>query len=350
MPSVRKPPIPRDAPLVVVVDDGYGDILIETEVLQPIGARVVLRPCQGRAEAVRQAVRDADAVLVRESPIDAKAVACMPHCRAVVRYGVGTDNVDLDACQRAGIPVANVPDYGVSEVSDHALALMLAVGRRVTERDTAIRAGDWGLDPARRIHRFAGATLGLIGAGRIGREFGRKAQGLGFARVLAHDPSATDLPPDWRRATIDQICAEAEVISVHAPLTGATRHLIDARRLALMSPRTILINSARGGLIDTAALASALTQGQIFGAGLDVFEIEPPDLGHPIFAAPNTVLTDHIGWYSEASVADLRRKAATEVLRLLTGQLPHHAVNISNRSVPDDHPADQRHAKEPDAT
>lgn len=350
MPPTLKSPARTDAPLVVVLDDGYGDTLIEAEILRPIAARIALRACHGRADAVRQAVHDADAVLVRESPIDAQAVAAMPRCKAVVRYGVGTDNVDLTACLQAGIAVANVPDYGVAEVSDHALALMLAVGRRITTRDTAVRAGGWGQGSATPIYRFAGATLGLIGAGRIGRELGRKAQSLGFARMLVHDPTASDLPPDWHPASIDQICAEADVISLHAPLTKATHHLIDARRLALMGPRTILINSARGGLIDTAALAEALQRGQIFGAGLDVFETEPPSPDAPIFAAPNTVFSDHIGWYSEASVTDLRRKAASEVLRILTGQPPQHPVTATNIATADRPMTARQHAKAPDAT
>lgn len=316
----------RKSPLVVVLDDGYGDTRIEAEALQSLAARVVLRPCHGDAGAVHDAIDGAQAVLVRQSPVDAQAIALMPHCRVIVRYGVGVDNIDLAAAEAAGIIVANVPDYGVDEVSDHALALMLAVGRRVTRRDAALRTGSWGVARAEPMYRFSGSTLGLIGAGRIGRTFARKALALGFARVLVHDPHAANLPVDWRQAPIDQICAEADVISLHAPLTDDTHHLINARRLAMMKPRTILVNTSRGGLIDTVALAQALHRDQLFGAGLDVFEVEPPDLSHPIFAAPNTVLSDHTGWYSEASVTDLRRKAAEEVLRVLTDQQPHNPV------------------------
>ena len=277
---------PSNAPLVVVLDDGYGDTHTEALALQSLAARVVLRPCHGRAEAVRQAVEGADAVMVRESPIDAEAIARMPACRAIVRYGVGVDNIDRAAAVAAGITVANVPDYGVDEVSDHALALLLAVCRRIVSRDRAVRAGIWGVARAEPIYRFAGTTLGIIGAGRIGRQFGRKAQALGFAQVLVHDPRATDLPAGWQKASIDQICTAAQVISLHVPLTAETHHQIDARRLALMGPRTILINTSRGGLIDTTALAQALHRGQIFGAGLDVFEIEPPAPATPSSRPP----------------------------------------------------------------
>lgn len=166
--------VPPQAPLVVVLDDGYGDLAIETAVLDPIGARLALRPCHGDAAAVHRAVQGADAILVRESPVDAEAVARMPGCRVVVRYGVGTDNVDLAACARAGIAVANVPDYGVEEVSDHALALMLAVGRRIARRDAAVRAGQWGIGRIEPMHRFAGATLGLIGPAGSGGALARR--------------------------------------------------------------------------------------------------------------------------------------------------------------------------------
>lgn len=315
-----------DGPVVVILDDGYGDTRIEAEVLEPLGAAIVLRPCQGDAGAVRHAVEGANAVLVRESPVDRLAIAAMPGCKGIVRYGVGIDNIDRLAAAEAGIVVANVPDYGIDEVSDHALALLMVVGRRIVSRDKAVRAGAWNVSRAEPMHRFAGGTLGLIGAGRIGRLFAQKALGLGFQRVLVHDPYAPEVPDGWEQADPDRICREADAISLHAPLTPETHHIIDAARLASMKPTAILINTSRGGLIDTAALARVLEGGGILGAGLDVFETEPPDRSHPIFRAPNAVLTDHTGWYSEQSIRDLRRKAAEEIARILTDQDPRNPV------------------------
>lgn len=314
-------------PLVVVLDEGYGGTEIEETVLARFGARVVERPCHGRVAEVRRAVTGAQAVLVRESPVDAEAVAAMPDCRAIVRYGVGVDNIDHAFAAERGIYVANVPDYGVEEVSDHALALLFAVARRVVSRDRAVRAGAWNIARAEPMHRLAGGTVGLVGYGRIGHAFHRKAKALGYGRTLVYDPFLKNAPEGVELVDLELLCAEADVISLHAPLTNDTRHVIDAARLALMKPTAILINTSRGGLIDTPALCDALASGRIFGAGLDVFEHEPPPANHPLFAYSNAVLTDHTGWYSEDSVRDLRRKASEEIARAFSGEPPRNWIN-----------------------
>lgn len=314
-------------PLVVILDEGYGGTEIEEAVLAPFGARVVERPCHGRAADVRRAVCGAHAVLVRESPVDAEAIAAMPECKAIVRYGVGIDNIDRSFAAGRGIFVANVPDYGVEEVSDHALALLFAVARRVVARDRAVRSGGWNIARAEPMHRLAGGTLGLIGYGRIGHAFHRKARALGYERTLVFDPYLAAAPDGVELSTIERLCADADVISLHAPLTNASRHIINGARLALMKPTTILVNTSRGGLIDTASLYEALTTGRIFGAGLDVFEEEPPAADHPLFGVSNVVVSDHTGWYSEESVEDLRRKASEEIARVFSGGKPRNWVN-----------------------
>lgn len=315
------------APLVVVLDEGYGGTEIEESVLAPFGARVVERPCHGRSEEVRRAVVGAHAVLVRESPVDAEAIASMPACKAIVRYGVGVDNIDRPFAARSGIFVANVPDYGVEEVSDHALALLFAVARRVVSRDSAVRSGAWNIARAEPMHRLAGGTLGLVGYGRIGQAFHRKARALGYARTLVFDPFLKTAPDGTELTSIESLCADADVISLHAPLTDASRHIINAARLSLMKPTTIVVNTSRGGLIDMAALCDALSAGSIFGAGLDVFEQEPPATDHPLFSLSNVVVSDHTGWYSEDSVRDLRRKASEEIARVFAGERPRNWVN-----------------------
>lgn len=317
----------REGRLVVVLDEGYGGTEIEAAVLAPVGARVVERPCHGRAAEVRRAVAGADAVLVRESPVDAEAIAAMPACRAIVRYGVGVDNIDRDAATARRIFVANVPDYGVEEVSDHALALLLAVARRIVWRDRAVRSGAWNVARDEPMHRLDGKTLGLVGYGRIGQAFHRKARALGFARTLVYDPFRKTALDGAEPCDLLQLCAQSNAISLHAPLTPETLHLIGRTQLGLMKPTAILVNTSRGGLIDPVALHDALVEKRIFGAGLDVFEEEPPAKDNPLFALPNVVVTDHTGWYSEESVEDLRRKASEEIARVFSGETPRHWVN-----------------------
>ncbi|HEY0833653.1 MAG TPA: C-terminal binding protein [Azospirillum sp.] len=312
---------------VVVLDEGYGDYDIENAVLAPLGAVVVPRPCGGDAARVRAAVPGAVAVLVRESPIDARALDAMPGCRVIVRYGVGVDNIDLKGAAERGIHVANVPDYGVDEVSDHALALLLAVARRVVSRDRAVRAGAWNVARAEPMYRLRGRVLGLLGYGRIAAAFHRKAAALGFAGTLVHDPFLKDPPDGAALVDVDTLCREADVLSLHAPLNAGTRHILNRARITLLKPTAIVVNTGRGPLLDAAALAEALRDGRLFGAGIDVFETEPPPPDDPLLHAPRVVVTDHTAWYSEQAVADLQRKAAEEVARVLRGEKPVHWVN-----------------------
>lgn len=311
---------------VVAIDDGYDHYDVERSILADVGAEFVLRPCMGDLAAVAEAIRDADAVLVRESPIGAGALAGAARLRGVVRYGIGVDNVDREAAAARRIYVANVPDYGTEDVSDHAMALLLAVARRVPARDAYVRSGGWYSGSRDKIYRIAGKTLGLVGYGRIARAFERKMRGFGVARVLAFDPHAAP-PPDVEAASLDTICREADFISLHAPLNDETRRMLDRDRLRLCKPSTIVVNTSRGALIDEAALTEALVEGRLLGAGLDVLEHEPPHPDNPLLRLPNVVLSDHAGWYSEESVADLQRKAAEEVARILSGTAPQNWLN-----------------------
>jgi D-3-phosphoglycerate dehydrogenase len=311
---------------VVVVDGGYDSWETERRVLAPLGAEVVVRPCDRDPARVLAAVQDADGVLVRESPVSRAAIDAAPHLRAIVRYGIGVDNVDLDAARERRIRVANVPDYGSEEVSDQAMALLLGVVRRVAARDRAVRNGGWNLARAERMYRIAGRSLGLIGYGRIARALERKMRGMGVARVLVADPAITQAP-GVEVVDVDALCREADYVSMHAPLMASTRHLLDARRIALLKRSAIVVNTARGALIDEAALVEALVARRIAGAGLDVYEFEPPRRDHPLFALDNVVLSDHTGWYSEESVEELQTKAAEEMARILRGETPRHWVN-----------------------
>ncbi len=318
--------MPTLPPLVVALDDGYPSYDQEIALLDTVGARFELRPCRGRAAAAIEAVRDAAVALVRESPVPRAAIEAMVQGRAVIRYGIGVDNIDQLAARERHIFVANVPDYGIDEVATQTVALALAVVRRLRQHDAEVRAGRWSTGVLAPMHRLRGRTLGLVGFGRIARMTLAMFSGFGFAHVLAHDP-VTTLPSDVQAASIDEICREADIISLHAPFNAQTRHLIDARRIALMRPTALLVNTARGGLVDLDALAAALADGRLAGAGLDVFEREPPDPQHPLFSLPNVVVTNHIGWYSEESMRDVQRKAAEEAVRVLQGQTPNHWLN-----------------------
>ena len=311
--------------LVVALDDGYAAYDQEDAILGAAGARFELRPCRHNEARAVEAVREADVVLVRESPVSRRSIEAMSRCRAIIRYGIGVDNIDQAAATERGIKVINVPDYGTEEVSSHAVALALAVSRRLWLHDREVRQGQWSTGVLQPMYRLRGRTLGLVGFGRIARMTLEKFAGFGFARVLVYDPQAS-LPPGVEGVDLDTLSAQSDVISLHAPLTPQTRHLIDKRRLALMKPTAILVNTARGGLISTDDLYEALNARQILGAGLDVFEQEPPGI-HKLFGLDNVVVTNHMGWYSEEAMRDLQRKTAEEAARVLAGEEPLNWLN-----------------------
>jgi D-3-phosphoglycerate dehydrogenase len=314
------------APIVVVFGPGYDDYRTELDVLAPLGVERI-EPVAIDAPDADARLADADVVLVREAPLPAERIARLDRCRAIVRYGVGVDNIDLEAAAARGIYVANVPDYGTHEVAEHALALILATVRRIAQRDRAVRAGAWGVGAREPIARLAGSTLGLIGFGRIAEALWRKTAGLGVRATLAYDPLRAALPDGVRPVDLDTLLAESDVISLHAPLTDATRHLLNEERLGHVRRGAVLVNTARGGLIDEAALLAALDDGRLRAAGLDTFEEEPLPEGHPLRARPQVVLTDHAGWYSDASLQELQHGAAIEAARVLRGEEPLHWVN-----------------------
>lgn len=311
-------------PRIVVYGHGYDDYSLEVAALRPLGVTSIEQVAAGDHP---DALFDADVVLVREAAVPAELIARLRRCRAIVRYGIGVDNIDLDAAREHRIVVANVPTYGIDDVATHALALFLAVLRGIAARDREVRAGAWsdrGLGPVPRLQQ---RTLGVVGFGHVGEALHRKARGLGFARTLAFDPYRRRWPDDVAPVELDALFAAADLVSLHAPLTPETHHLVDARRLALMRPSAVLVNTARGGLVDEAALARALREGRLLGAGLDVFEREPPDPSHPLLGCERAVFTDHTAWSSRDALEELHRGAAEEALRVLTGEEPRSWVN-----------------------
>jgi D-3-phosphoglycerate dehydrogenase len=269
-------------------------------------------------------------VLLNLARLDAAAIGRLKRCKVISRYGVGYDNVDVEAATRAGIWVANVQHYAKEDVSDHALALLLACARRVTERDRAIRRGEWNTTARLKGYRLAGKTLGLIGYGDIARCLHRKVSGFGLARVLVSDPFVDESAVRAAGAepvTLERLLAESDMISVHAPLAPSTRGMIGAPQLASLKPGAILVNTSRGPLIDEAAIAAALRDGKLACAGLDVFEQEPLPAASPLKSLENVVLTDHVGWYTEESIVELKTGAARNVAEVLAGRPPVYPIN-----------------------
>ena len=321
--SLQRPPRGRH---VIVVGHGYHDYAVEVEILRPYGVEQIHAVDPADA-AFGEHLARAEAILVRDTPITAAHLAVAPKLRIIARYGIGLDNIDLAAATAHRIFVANTPGYGVDEVSTHALALLLAVARRVVSRDNVVRRGAWGIAQAEPIYAISGRTLGVVGYGQIARAFARKMQAFSPQRTLVYDPYLSDTPAEIERVDLATLCREADLISLHAPLTPETRHLIGPNELALMQPRTILVNTGRGALIDEAALVEALRAGRLYGAGIDVFAVEPPPPDHPLFSLPNVVVTDHTAWYSEASVRELQERASQEIARVLAGGVPQAWVN-----------------------
>ncbi|ORM71554.1 C-terminal binding protein [Pantoea rwandensis] len=315
---------------IVVLEPGYEHYQEEIKVLAAFNPEFIVVPKSASQEERAKALLQADALMIREAPLPLEYIALLDKCQAIVRYGVGVDNVDLAAAKEKGIYVANVPDYGSEDVAEHALALLLAATRRITSRNTQVHAGQWNIGQAEPMYRLSGKVLGIVGFGRIARCLAAKASGIGFSRMLVCDPLLNDadaMAAGVEKVTLEQLCQQADLISLHVPLSEKTRHLIGAEQLALMKPTTIVVNTSRGGLIDENALYQALIENRLFAAGLDVFEQEPVRQDHPLLTLPNVICTDHTAWFTEESVTELQRKAAQEVLRIFEGNKPLNWVN-----------------------
>lgn len=273
------------------------------------------------------AAGDADGMIVNLTPVDADAIARLDRCRVIARLGTGTDNVDGRAARARDIAVCNVTDYCADEVSEHVLALLLALTRRIVPANADMQMGKWGQLEYRPIRRLAGQTLGVVGYGRLARAVARKAIGLGLS-VVAHDPYAPpDAEPQVPHLELDALLAQSDIVSLHVPLIAATRNLLDARRLAFMKRGSMLINAARGGLVDENALVDAIRSGHLAGAGIDVFAQEPLADGSPLRGFDNVILTPHLAFYSEQSLESLQFQAAQIVAETLRGSAPRNQVN-----------------------
>jgi D-3-phosphoglycerate dehydrogenase / 2-oxoglutarate reductase len=303
------------------------DVSIEAAELARVDAEILPRVCHSEAEIIAAAPR-VDGLLSFGVPLTDHALAALSRCRAVVTVSHGFNHIDVDAATERGIPVSNTY-FCQNDVANHTLLLLLACARRLTPLHVELAAGRWRRDLLEGIPPIYGQTLGLIGFGHIGRAVARRAQAFDL-EVLAYDPFVErDLiaRAGARPAEFDDLLRRSDFVSLHVPLSDRTRHMLGERELGLMRPSAFLLNTARGGLVDEQALLRALTSGSIAGAGLDVFEKEPPDPTHPLLGLANVVHTPHSAGTSAASYVNGRRSAAAAMAEALSGRWPPHVVN-----------------------
>lgn len=281
------------------------------------------------ADDILAVARDADAILVTYAKLTAEMIGQLGKCKAIGRFGMGVDNIDLPAAAKAGITVTYVPDYGVREVSDHAMAMLLAMIRKIPLSNTLVQAGRWEMPAVVPIHRVEGRTLGLLGFGHIGRALAPKAQAFGL-NVIAHDPFVR---PDALKAAkvegvdLDTLLSRSDYLSVHAPLTPQTRGLFNAATFAKMKRGALLVNTARGPLVDEEALLAALKSGQLGGAALDVVTTEPLPKDSALIGHDNLILSPHTAFYSVEALEELQTKCAADVARVLSGETPVYPIS-----------------------
>ena len=313
---------------VLLTDYAWPELEIEQQILASAGAELVVATQQD-VETLVQLAAGVDAIMTCWAQTTAEVIAAAEDCRHVARIGIGLDNIDVDYCTRHGIPVTNVPDYCMDEVAEHTLALIFALARKIGLYHSETKSRRYNAQIGPPVSRIAGQTLGIVGLGNIGRCLAAKAQGVGLKVIASKRPIRREsLPPGVHQVPLDELLETSDFVSLHLPLNPETRNMISARQLSRMKPSAYLINTARGGLIDHLALAAALAQDQLAGAGLDVQDPEPPDLSLPPFNDPRVIVTPHTAFLSTQSLRELRHRAATQVATRLSGGTPENIVNI----------------------
>ena len=322
---------------VVILENRYDDHKIEREVLKQLDCSITEITSYSNSSLIERECTDADAILVNLYKIDRSFIDKLEKCKVICRYGIGYDNVDAEYAAEKGIKLLNVPEYCTEEVSEHILALFFSCIRNVAVKDRLIRQGKWNIKGGVKAGRISGKVFGIIGYGKTGQALHRKIAGLGFSRILIWDHNA-----DKKKELIDthavdgtdssftsfkSVLSESDFISLNVPLNNKTKHMINTETLKAVKKEAILINAARGGVIDTDALVTALKEGVIAGAALDVYESEPLNPDSELLKLDNAVLTDHAAWFSAESQADLQRICAQSAVNFLTGSGEYSAVN-----------------------
>jgi D-3-phosphoglycerate dehydrogenase len=313
---------------VVITDCDHGSIEEEKKEFDRIAAELILAQITEEEELIR-VCKDADGLLNQYALLTRKVLETLPKCRVISRYGVGVDSVDLKAATDLGIIVANVPDYCMDEVANQTIAMILTLIRKTAFFDRKVKSGEWDFHLGIPIYRTKGKTLGLVGCGKIGLEVAKRISAFGV-KVMTFDPYLEKAPEGVELKDFDSVLKESNFISVHCPLNNSTWHLIGEKEFKKMEKKPLLINTSRGPIIDEKALIRALKEGLVSGAGLDVLETEPPDSKNPMLKMENVILSPHIGFYSEESISELKRRTAKNVSDVLTGRWP---VSVVNREV-----------------
>jgi len=319
-------------PRILYADNDYADIELERSLFGPADVEVVVAQCKTEEDVIRHG-RDCCAILLQYAPITAKVIAGMPELGVVSRIGAGFDTVDTEACEKAGVWVANSPDYGVGEVATHALALGLAAIRNIVAYNRDVRAGTWHFESSGTLPRPASMTLGIVGLGRIGKRMAHIARNT-FKRVVAFDPYLIDgdFPAYVERVrSLADLAREADLVSVHTPLNSETRGMLDASFFGAMKRGTYFVNTARGAIVNIPDLVAALDAGAVAAAGLDVLPQEPVPQDSPLFAHPRVILTPHAAFYSVEAEKELRRKAAQNIVTWLKTGRPDYVVARGTR-------------------
>ena len=320
---------PLSGKRVLITDYIWPDLEVEEKVMGGLGAELVIAP-DGSEPVLAELAGNSDAIVTCFAPVTENVLRAASGCVTVSRYGVGVDNIDVDTATELGMVVAYVPDYCMDEVSDHTISLLLALSRRLLPFNTYARTEDWGTVPlSLPVMRLRGKTLGLVGMGRIGSEVCRKARVFGM-KVLVWDPY---LGPDQVEAigaelvSFESMLSEADFVSIHVPLNPETRGVIGKNAFELMKPTSYLINSARGPVVDESALTKALEEEKIAGAGLDVMESPHPSKDNPLFSMDNVIITPHVAFFSQESLIELRTRASSAVVDILSGRVPGNIAN-----------------------
>jgi phosphoglycerate dehydrogenase-like enzyme len=319
-------------PKILYADNDYPNIDLERALFDPVGIEVVTAQCRTE-EQVIAAGKGCCGILLQYAPIGARVVAALPGLGIVSRIGAGYDTVDTDACEKAGIWVANSPDYGVGEVATHALALALASIRNIVAYDRDVHAGKWHFMSPGTMRRPSGLVLGIVGLGRIGKRMAHISRNV-FRKVVAYDPYLIDgdFPAYVERASsLADLAAQSDVVSLHTPLTAETRGMVDARFFAAARRGTFFVNTSRGAVVDLPALVAALESGTLAGAALDVLPEEPVPRDSPLLAHPRAILTPHAAFYSIEAEKELRRKAAQNIITWLATGKPEYVVTRGKR-------------------
>lgn len=314
-----------DSYRVLITDRAWPDCDLEREILQKVGAEVIEAPSADE-ETLAKLAGDVDAIATCWANVTPHVIRSAPRCRIVARFGIGLDNICVETATQLGIPVTYVPDYCIPEVSDHTLALLLALARNIGFFHQRTKQGEYNLRAGPPMFRIEGQVLGLVGFGRIGQAVFRKAAALGL-RGIASTPSGNDYGTGCPMVAFEELLEQSDFVSLHLPLADGSIHLMGLPQFERMKSTAFLINTSRGPLIDTEALWQSLQKNELAGAGLDVFDPEPPDLSHPLFQDERVIVTPHTAFLSEASLRELRVRTARQVAQALQGLLPEHVVN-----------------------